>query len=170
MDSNILIRPINENDALSIINLRKKLSIETPYMLQDFKEVCENENKCKNNIKNFLESENMLYLVAYYENELVGFITCNYRDFKRVRHVSSFVIGVLSKFWGIGISQDLLDKTILWCNSKNIKRLELEVVEENLRAVNFYKKNGFYIEGKKIKDHFIDENNYLNTLIMAKFL
>lgn len=170
MNCLVKIRTAVEEDAEKILNLRKILSSETYYMLKEPNEVSDDIIQYEKNIRFFRESENNLYLVADYNNELVGLLTCSYPPFKRSKHVASFVIGVTKLYWGTGISQELINNMILWCNSENIKRIELEVVEENLRAISLYKKYGFEIEGKKINDHLVSENIFLNTLIMAKHL
>lgn len=44
------------------------------------------------------------------------------------------------------------------------------IVEVNYKAIQRYKKFGFKKEGKKIADHFIGGDTYLNTIIMGTLL
>lgn len=51
----------------------------------------------------------------------------------------------------------------------NVKRLELMVITENIRAVNLYKKSGFKIEGLREISTLIN-GKYYDEYYMAKLL
>ena len=47
------------------------------------------------------------------------------------------------KFWGNGVAKELVEWGISEILKKNFSNIELWVLEENIRAIKFYKKNGF---------------------------
>jgi putative acetyltransferase len=63
---------------------------------------------------------------------------------------------VSSKFQSQGIGRKLLGHC-----QQLYQRLELDVFVENERAVNFYKKNGFEIDVKKLNPHFSHEEYHM---------
>lgn len=73
-------------------------------------------------------------------------------------------IYVLKDFHGKGVGQILLDKAIHIARQKNTDYVWLGVWEENPRAINFYKKNGF-VEFDK---HVFKLGNDEQTDIMMK--
>jgi RimJ/RimL family protein N-acetyltransferase len=43
-----------------------------------------------------------------------------------------------------------------WAKEKEISRLELTVIKDNVKAFNLYKKMGFILEGEKVHSLIID--------------
>lgn len=56
---------------------------------------------------------------------------------------------------------------IRWAtDNRIIKKLNLAVLENNVAAIQLYKKNGFEVEGRLKKDFFIDEQ-YYDAILMG---
>lgn len=71
--------------------------------------------------------------------------------------------------WGNGYAYGASQLVIEYCfEILNIRKLNLGVVEENVSAVNLYKKLGFEVEGI-YKNHLLYDSQYLNALRMALF-
>lgn len=71
-------------------------------------------------------------LAAFYDNnksEKEGFLS---------------LIVVRSIFQNRGFGRRLLDRAVYECRTSGMERLILEVDKKNLKAQNFYRKNGFY--------------------------
>lgn len=69
--------------------------------------------------------------------------------------------------WGKGYAFEASKMVIEYCfETLDIRKLNLGVVEENISAVNLYKKLGFEIEGVH-KHHLLYDSQYLNSLRMA---
>ena len=69
---------------------------------------------------------------------------------------------------GNGVAKKILNQIILDLNQKGVSRVELTVLEDNSRAITFYKKYGFEVEGM-IRSSFkrSHQEHYLNELYMA---
>lgn len=88
---------------------------------------------------------------------------------KRFSHKIEFGVCVLKEFWGYGIGKNLLKESISWADSNGIKKITLNVLETNEKAIKLYQKLGFEIEGILKKDKILSDGNYYNTMIMGRF-
>jgi len=71
--------------------------------------------------------------------------------------------------WGLGYATEASKAVVNYCFSKeNLRKVTLGVVEENLAAVQLYKKLGFETEGV-YKNHGLYNGHYCNLLRMAVF-
>ncbi|MBF4693751.1 GNAT family N-acetyltransferase [Fusibacter ferrireducens] len=170
MSSQITIRKVEKKDSKHIISLMKKLSVQTQYMLREFDEINENALEQEKRFESMMGDPKLLYLVAADKAAVVGLLIASSSKLARISHVGDLIVGVDKNYWGTGVGSKLMTELLKWAESTELKRLSLEVVEENIRAIKLYEKYGFKIEGKKIADHFIGNNTYLNTLVMGKIL
>ena len=60
-----------------------------------------------------------------------------------------------------------MNNSIAWAKDQDLRIVRLEVVSENERAIQFYKKYGFNVEGIMRDDHLIAEGQYSDTLVMG---
>ena len=96
---------------------------------------------------------------------LVGFIT--YKQSNYSCNVYSIGITIGSRYWDRGYGQDAI-KTLNKYLFEDLKALkvELEVIASNIRAIQCYKKCGFFKE-KIIKNKCYVDGKYLDTIIMG---
>jgi len=167
-DTKIIVRSAEINDASELLYVVPKLDTETDFMMRiegEFNLSLEDEI---NFIQIKLTSENELFIVAEVDGKIVGTLGARGNDMFRTSHICSFGIGVLKEYWRKGVGSSLLTTMLKWAEEKNIKRIELKVVSENDSALRLYRRFGFEIEGTMNKDHFIGNNKYLDSYIMAK--
>lgn len=136
------------------------------YRLCNEKEV-KNYNTIPNDIQSNNKDKNLRKALSIINEKdvLIGFVT--YKESSYSNKVYSIGITIGSKYWGRKYGQDSI-KTLLkyLFDEKNAVRVELEVIESNLRAINCYKKCGFIEESIKKSKVYID-GRYVNTIIMA---
>jgi len=164
------IREVSKADAEQLVELLKKLSVQTKYMLRELDEINSEVLEQENRIESMLSNKSSLFLVSEVNKKVVGFLVANSNDLKRAKHSGELVIGVDQEYWGMGIGRGLMEEMLTWSDKTGLKRLALEVVSENFRAVKMYERYGFKIEGKKVADHYIGDGKYLDTFIMGKIL
>ena len=71
--------------------------------------------------------------------------------------------------WGKGFAKEASLMVIEYCfKTLNLRKMTLGVVENNVNAVELYKKIGFNVEGV-FKDHLFYNNQFCTTLRMALF-
>lgn len=99
------------------------------------------------------------------KNVLVGFITYIQSDY--CKNVYSIGITLGKKYWNRGYGQDSIKTLVKYLfEDLNAKRIQLEVIADNLRAIRCYKKCGFIKENIKKAAYYID-GRYLDILIMG---
>ncbi len=120
-------------------------------------------NLINNNFSNLFNLESIInsdydYLLGYYENNLlVGFVHFS----KMYETVDIVNIVVDESMRNKGIATKLLEEML--SSFDDVTNIMLEVNENNISAINFYKKNNFYIINKR--------NNYYGrdaALIMKR--
>jgi diamine N-acetyltransferase len=94
-----------------------------------------------------LENPNSEFYFATANNEVIGYLKLNFAlsqtELKDDKSVEIERIYVLKKFQGRKAGQWLYEKAIQVAKQKNANYVWLGVWEQNERAINFYKKNGF---------------------------
>lgn len=87
------------------------------------------------------------FYFAALDNKIIGYLKLNFgqsqTELKDDKAIEIERIYVLKEFHGKKVGQLLYDKAIQISKQKNADYVWLGVWEENPRAINFYKKNGF---------------------------
>lgn len=119
-------------------------------------------------LKTELNDKNSEFYFAKLGENIIGYLKLNFgqsqTELKNDSALEIERIYVLKEFYGKKVGQTLYDKAIQIAQSKNAEYIWLGVWEENPRAINFYKKNGF-VEFDK---HIFKLGNDEQTDIMMK--
>ena len=157
------IREIDKSEARAYFECLKSIDQETKFMMFEPDERQYDENL----ITSYLSNKDDLFVGAFNEHEIVGFLSAKRGTFRRIRHSAYIVIGIRRSFQGQGIGTKLLDKLDEWARKNQVKRLELTVEVSNTPAINLYEKQGFSIEGIKRKTMLVD-GEFVDEYMMAK--
>lgn len=166
---NYTIRSAIEKDAKQLSEVRVQIDGETENMDRERGEAFIDPAGFEQIIKNDTEQPRNLFLVAAVQDRIVGFSRCEGVYLKRFSHKVEFGVCVLQEFWGYGIGKNLLKESITWADANGIKKMTLNVLETNDKAVELYKKLGFEIEGLLKNDKMLSDGNYYNTIVMGRF-
>lgn len=94
-----------------------------------------------------LNDKNAEFYFATYDENVIGYLKLNFgqsqTELQDDKGLEIERIYVLKEFHGKSVGQLLYDKAIDVAKQKNSDFVWLGVWEENPRAINFYKKNGF---------------------------
>jgi ribosomal protein S18 acetylase RimI-like enzyme len=94
-----------------------------------------------------LRNESSQFFFASFDNAIIGYLKLNFgesqTEVKDDRAMEIERIYVLEKFHGKSVGKILYQKAIEAAKEINAEYVWLGVWEENHRAINFYKKNGF---------------------------
>ncbi|HEY1872444.1 MAG TPA: GNAT family N-acetyltransferase, partial [Chitinophagaceae bacterium] len=94
-----------------------------------------------------LNNENSGFYFATLDNNAIGYLKLNFgqsqTELKDDNSLEIERIYVLKGFHGKNVGQLLYEKAIQIARQRNADYIWLGVWEENSRAINFYKKNGF---------------------------
>ncbi|WP_367387252.1 GNAT family N-acetyltransferase [Bacillus vallismortis] len=163
------IRSARVEDAQKLSALRLKIDGETEYMDREKGEDFIDELDFEQRIKEDTEKKRNLFLVAEVQERLAGFSRCEGTDLKRSSHKAEFGVCVLKEFWGYGIGKHLLQQSLSWADTNGMKKISLNVLETNERAISLYKTYGFEAEGILKKEKLLSDGNYYNTVVMGRF-
>lgn len=111
-----------------------------------------------------LSDKNSEFYFAVFENSIIGYLKLNFgksqTELKDYKTIEIERIYVLKDFHGKNVGQTLYEKALQIARQKNADSVWLGVWEENPRAINFYKKNGFVEFDKHIFKLGVDEQTY----------
>lgn len=164
----MVIREIKISDADAFWQMQFELDKETKYMMYEPNERTKNLNLINSLIQKAVEGNNLL-LVAENDKNIIGFLSAQRGVPNRIKHTAYIVVGIRKAFQGKGIGTEFFKELDLWARQKNITRLELTVMCNNIMAKHLYEKNGFVIEGIKKNSMFVD-GEYVDEFYMAKLL
>jgi GNAT superfamily N-acetyltransferase len=137
-------------DRKKIVDLYKKVSRNSGGIARTVSEITVNY------VESFMtkSKQNGIQLVIENpsnKNQLIAEIHCYKLEPKVFKHIlSELTIVVDPDFQGNGIGKQLFDKLleIVRIEREDILRIELTTRETNTNAINFYKKIGFFAEGR----------------------
>ena len=160
---NIIIRPPKMSDANDLHEIRiSKGSRENTLGLSTSK--ISDTEKWLGSV-----GENEHILVAEVDGKVVGSAGLRINQSPRANHAASFGIGLHPEYQDKGIGSMLIRETLdLADNWLMLVRVELDVFEDNERAIHLYKKYGFTVEGKK-KYAAKRFGKYDTELLMARY-
>ncbi|MFC0522754.1 GNAT family N-acetyltransferase [Pontibacillus salicampi] len=163
------IRSAVPDDARQMSKIRNRIDMETNYLDREPGEAFLDEIGFRKLIEQDTIKEKNLCLVAEVENRLVGFSRCEGTELKRLHHNIEFGVGVLRDYWGFGIGKHLLLQSIAWADNNNILKINLRVLETNIKAIHLYRRYGFNIEGLLKFDKRLSDGKFYNTIIMGRW-
>ncbi len=167
----IEIRTGTIEDASGVLALATSVIGEEIYQLtsaEEFKVSLEDEKKWIHSLEG---SPTGVLLVAECKREIVGILDFSASRPKRTSHTGMFGMSVAKSFRNLGVGAALVSALLDWAKSNGgIEKVCLQVHGNNLRAQSLYKKFGFEIEGIKKKDLKYGSGEYVDSVLMAKFI
>ena len=119
-----------------------------------------------------IDYNKVLAIVAVIEEDqkrIIGDASLKFNSNEDSKHKAELGIAVHDKYQNKGIGTDLLRHLLNIAKMKKLRKVWLEVVTSNTIAIHIYKKAGFRIEGKLIKERFIN-GKYRDEYRMAILL
>ncbi len=106
-------------------------------------------------------SNNCLMLTGTIDNNIVSHLFIDVSSKPRLAHIGDLSVSVAKKYWGKSIGKKMVISAINWAKENNLTKIQLDVREDNSRAISMYKSLGFVIEGRvtrsvKVNDEYFD--------------
>lgn len=165
-----IIRPVKTEDESEIFRLYKKVA-KTPGGIARFEHEI-TEEYIKNNLEKSLKNGVSFVVEAPSNHLLIAEIHAS-RPFPEVFHhiLSDLTIVVDPDFQGEGIGKKLFTSFLehIENQKQDILRVELIARESNTKAIHFYEKLGFNIEGRFENRIYTGEDNFEADIPMAWF-
>lgn len=160
------IEVAQSNDAKHMIDYLKQVGSETDFLLFG----AEGVSMSVQQESLFLEKMNAtpssrMFVVKVHE-KIVANAHIQGHTKPRTKHKASIGISVLKDYWHQGIGSMLLQQLIDYAKTMgSIKTIYLEVISENIRAINLYKKFGFEVYGLDQNSTKVGSKYYDNYLM-----
>ena len=131
----IVLRNADVSDADALIEYLKITAGETSYLLREPDEVSMTTAQEVDFIKNYIDAERELMLIATIDGKHIGNCTLmKIGSFKRLTHRCEIAIALYKEYFGAGIGEMMLRTVLDVAKEVGYKQVELEVVSENTRA------------------------------------
>lgn len=167
----LTIRSAESEDASSLVDIMYAAAREGGYMVAEYDELTVTEEKQREEITEYGSGVGRTYLVAEVNGEVVGFCECESGHRRRTAHTAMLSIFVKEGWRNKGVGRMLLRTLVEWAEADPlIEKLTLAVFSTNKRAINVYKKAGFKVEGKCLKDVKLADGTYVDSVMMYKFM
>jgi ribosomal protein S18 acetylase RimI-like enzyme len=145
----IVIRKITIADIVELQTISKQTFFETfadQNSADDMQKYLDN-NLSVSKLNDELAEENSEFYFASFQKKEIGYLKINFgpaqTEIKDKKAIEIERIYVLKEFHGKHVGQILYNTVIDIAKQTKAKYIWLGVWEKNLRAINFYKKNGF---------------------------
>ncbi|MGG0205947.1 N-acetyltransferase family protein [Bacillus mycoides] len=163
------VRSAVQTDAEQLSEIRVQIDGETENMDREAGEGFIDKIGFQKIVKTDSEEMKNLFLVVEVHNRIVGFSRCEGSNLKRLSHKVEFGVCILREFWGYGMGKSLLQQSIQWADENEVKKISLQVLETNEKAIQLYKKLGLEVEGILKNDKKLSDGKYYNTVVMGRF-
>ena len=167
----VTIRTPIEADAEQILIVSKAVIGEEIFQLtssEEFNLTVADEVKW---INSHIEKTNAIILVAEVDDQVIGLLDFSSGHRKRIAHTGEFGMSVLKEYRGLGVGTALLTSLIDWARKHDkIEKINLMVHSTNTAAIAAYKKMGFAVEGIRQRDLKYSASEYVDTVLMGKFV
>jgi UDP-4-amino-4,6-dideoxy-N-acetyl-beta-L-altrosamine N-acetyltransferase len=126
------------------------------------------EKKWYRNIMASKDDKNVYFTITRFNDEPIGFLNLSKINHANRNCYLGIVIGE-SESQNKGFGKEALSLAIKYAfDTLNLKKISLEVIEYNEKALKIYSRFGFVEEGR-LKQHYFAGNNYLDVLILSVF-
>lgn len=171
-NQNCIIRTVELEDAEALIEISNSIISEGDYFIIVFEDIEKQSIKQqKEQIQKILDNEKETLIVAEINDVVVGSVEFRSQNLKRLSHTGSISMSISKNYRSMGIGKLLLKALLDWAeNHPLIEKVSLGVLSTNLRAISLYKSMGFIEEGRKVKQIKINENKYVDDILMYKFV
>ncbi len=140
---NAILRSPTTDDAEELLKCFKTTAAETDYILS-YPEECDYTIEFERSfIENVNSSANAVMIVCTVNGEMAGSCHLSFMGRIKNKHRASVAIGLISKFWNLGIGSAMFREMIRIAKERGTYQLELEYIEGNARAKALYEKVGF---------------------------
>lgn len=148
------------------------LDNETPFMMyepDERKKKTTDISDLRSKIDDAVTGNDFLLIAEESDGKIVGYIWAERGKLNRILHTAYIVVGIREAYRHQGIATEFFKRLDEWARKNSIVRLELTVECANTVARHLYEKNGFVVEGRRMKSMKLG-NEFVDEFYMAKLL
>ena len=167
----VVLRSAEVSDAADLIDYLKITTAETPYLIREPQEVTLTLEQEQRFIESIMKAEKALLLIASIDGKHIG--NCSLMSiapYKRYAHRGEIAIALYQEYCGCGIGRVMMQTVLDVAKCLGYEQVELEVVSDNSRAIEMYKKLGFEKYGSFPNNMKYSDGTYADADWMMKVL
>ena len=163
-----VLKAPDPSEAAAMLRFLKTLASETEFILRYPEECTETDEQEAAFLESVNQSPTDLMIVCTVDGEIAGNCQISFHKRQKIAHRADIAIGVLQKYWGLGIGTALLAELERAAERKGILQLELEYIEGNERGKALYEKTGFVPVGERPDAIRLRDGSMRNIIMMIK--
>lgn len=101
--------------------------------------------------------------------EVCGWLELHRMQPERLMHVAVLTLAVAPAFRQRGVASELLAGAYGWARGAGVEKVQLSVREHNRAAISLYRREGFVLEGREVRQIW-ENGRYEDNLLMARFM
>jgi RimJ/RimL family protein N-acetyltransferase len=169
MNNTYIIRDALPDDAEKMISYLNQVGGESDNLLHGENEFNVPIEGVKRKLAMAKDSENSIVLIALENDQIIARAELEGYYPARIRHRAKFSISVRKDYWNQGIGSEMIKRISEQAEMMKLKVIELEVISDNVRAINLYHKMGFTDIGT-YKNYFYVNEMFKDAVVMQKLL
>ncbi len=169
MNNTYIIREALPDDAEKMISYLNQVGGESDNLLHGENEFNVPIEGVKRKLAMAKDSENSIVLIALENEQIIARAELEGYYPARIRHRAKFSISVRKDYWNQGIGSEMIKRISEQAEMMKLKVIELEVISDNVRAINLYHKMGFTDIGT-YKNYFYVNEMFKDAVVMQKLL
>jgi ribosomal protein S18 acetylase RimI-like enzyme len=114
-----------------------------------------------------LRDKRSLFLVAEVAGEIAGDLGGSGLPFAPSAHVFELGMSVGAQYRGLGVGSGLLEAALAWAAAAGFTKVVLSAFPHNARAIAFYERHGFTLEGRRVRQ-FCRAGRYFDEVLMGR--
>ena len=157
--------------AEEMIEYMKKTAGETPWLLRYPDEVYFTAEGEREILGRILEDPGHAMMAAIVDGKVAGNGSVSGIGNKRkILHRCSLAIALYEEYWGLGIGKAMIGYLTELAKQMGFQQMDLEVVAENTRAQELYRRCGFVESGRRHHALRFDDGSMHDEVLMYKSL
>lgn len=165
-----VFRSPEASEAAEMNAYLKTSASETDFLMRYPEEYTMSDAQEGQFLKSMTASPYCLMIVCRIHGEIAGTCSLMFNQTMKTKHRAEVAIGILQKYWGLGIGTAMFSEMIAIAKEKGISQLELNYVEGNERARRLYEKMGFVHVAERPDAIRLKDGTMLKEFSMVKKL
>lgn len=165
-----VFRSPETGDAAEMLEYLRVCSSETPYIIRYPEEVTETTEQEADFLERIIKSDFQVMIVCTVNGEIAGNCQLIFGNRMKTRHRAEIAIGLMSKYWNLGIGTAMFREMISMAEERGLCQLQLEYIEGNERALRLYNKMGFSTVAEKHDAFRLKDGTFRKEICMVKKL
>ena len=167
----VTVRCASAEDAKGLALLSRQIAGELAYTVTEPDEAPSAEEMAERIQDRHAHPARLLLVAANTDGHIWGELDCGAGSRRRLAHRARFGISVARDHRDQGIGRALIQAMLDWAGTHPvIEKVVLGVFAENEAAIELYRRMGFVVEGRRVREFKLGPGRYADDLIMARMV